>query len=134
MAELSQAEIDRANAAGQAYCEAHPMAKAVRYDRSSERVIVDLDNGCTFAFPPHLVQGLQEATPDQLSQVYTASGIGLHWDDLDVDIRVSGLMSGIFGTAKWMASRAGQSTSPAKAAAARENGKKGGRPRKTQAA
>lgn len=42
-----------------------------------------------------------------------------------------GLMAGIFGTKSWMARRAGQATSAAKAAAARENGAEGGRPRKS---
>ena len=38
-------------------------------------------------------------------------------------------MSGVIGTAKWMAARAGQGKSEAKAAAAQANGAKGGRPR-----
>jgi hypothetical protein len=47
-----------------------------------------------------------------------------------VDYSVPGLVAGIFGTARWMAARAGRAGSPAKAAAARANGAKGGRPRK----
>jgi hypothetical protein len=42
-------------------------------------------------------------------------------------------MSGVFGSRQWMselARRAGRATSPAKAAAARANGAKGGPPRK----
>ncbi len=58
------------------------------------------------------------------------AGYGLHWESLDLDYSVPGLMNGVFGTAKWMAARAGRSTSPAKAGAARANGRKGGRPRK----
>ena len=108
----------------------HTTASLVKYNRSNDRVIVDLANGCTFAFPPRLVQGLQDATQEQLAQVYTGSGIGLHWDDLDVDVTVAGLVNGIFGSRKWMASQAGRASSPAKIAAACENGKKGGRPRK----
>ena len=57
-------------------------------------------------------------------------GRGLHWEALDVDISLPGLVNGIFGTRAYMARFAGQSTSPAKAAAARANGAKGGRPRK----
>jgi len=50
---------------------------------------------------------------------------------------VPGLLMGVFGTRAWMASelarRAGQAKSPAKAAAARVNGRKGGRPRRKAA-
>jgi hypothetical protein len=60
----------------------------------------------------------------------SAAGYGLHWESLDLDYTVPGLMNGVFGTAKWMAAKAGRATSPAKAAAARANGAKGGRPRK----
>jgi hypothetical protein len=130
MMELTQTKFEAANERGRIYAETHPIALKVRYSMAKDRIIVDLANGCTFAFPPRLVQGLQDATPEQLAQVYTGSGIGLHWDELDVDVTVAGLVNGIFGTRKWMASLAGRKTSPAKAAAARENGKKGGRPHK----
>ena len=54
-------------------------------------------------------------------------------ETLDVDITIAGLMSGIFGTAKFMDAqrRGGQSRSTAKIEASRTNGAKGGRPRKT---
>ena len=58
------------------------------------------------------------------------AGYGLHWEVLDVDFRVSGLLAGVLGTKAYMARRAGQATSPAKSAAARANGAKGDRPRK----
>lgn len=58
------------------------------------------------------------------------AGYGLHWETLDADFTVGGLLAGVFGTKAYMARRAGQTTSPAKAAAARANGAKGGRPKK----
>ena len=130
MAELSQFEFEQAQRSGQDYAITQPMARQVRFDRANARIVVELTNGCVFAFPPQLVEGLQDATPDQLAQVETASGYGLHWEELDVDMTVAGLMNGIFGTRKWMAAQAGRRTSPAKAAAARANGLKGGRPKK----
>jgi hypothetical protein len=47
-----------------------------------------------------------------------------------VDLSIPGLLAGLFGTKSYMARHAGQATSAAKAAAARVNGAKGGRPRK----
>jgi hypothetical protein len=64
-------------------------------------------------------------------------GFNLHWPALDVDLHVLALVPGIFGIQAWMtralARAAGQATSPAKAAAARANGAKGGHPRKAVA-
>lgn len=58
------------------------------------------------------------------------TGYGLHWDALDTDLSVPGLLVGLFGTKSFMARHAGRATSPAKAGAARANGAKGGGPRK----
>jgi len=79
-----------------------------------------------------LAQGLEGATEDQLAGVEVlGAGSGLHWEALDVDLSVPALLAGLFGTRAHMARRGGQATSPAKAAAARANGAKGGRPRKS---
>lgn len=132
MAELSDAAIDAALRRGRIARASEPRAVAARYDSVSGRVMVDLENGCTFAFPPHLAQGLEAATDNQLAAVeLLGQGYSLHWEELDVDLSLPALMAGIFGTRVWMARRAGQATSAAKAAAARINGAKGGRPRKS---
>ena len=131
MDELSDARIDEAIERGRQVVESEPRAAAARYDRKLGRIVVDLTNGCTFAFPPRLAQGLETATDEPLGAVeILGAGYGLHWESLDVDLSVTGLMAGLFGTQAYMARRAGQAKSPAKAAAARANGAKGGRPRK----
>ena len=131
MNELTDAEIDAALARGKTARLHEPRAVAARYDRARERVVVELANDCTFTFPPRLAQGLGSATEDQLAQVEVLGrGTGLHWETLDVDLSVPDLLAGLFGTKAHMARRAGQASSPAKAAAARANGAKGGRPRK----
>jgi len=94
-------------------------------------MVVELANGCTFAFPPHPAQGLETATNKQLAQVeILGAGYGLHCEALDVDLSVTGLLTGLFGTKAYMARQAGRATSAAKAAPARLNGAKGGRPPK----
>lgn len=131
MAELTDLQIEAALDKGKALFDHEPRAVCARLDRLSGRIVVDLSNGCSFSFPPHLAQGLETAAEAQLATVEVlGTGYGLHWDELDVDLSVPGLMAGLFGTRSFMARQAGQSSSPAKAAAARSNGAKGGRPRK----
>jgi len=109
-----------------------PRAASARYDAGSERIIVELTNGCQFVFPPELVQGLAGAPSGALAKVtVTPAGWGLHWEDLDVDLSVPNLALGIFGTRAWMQElgrRGGLRRSQAKARASRKNGQKGGRP------
>ncbi len=131
-------EIDRATARGRRRALGEPRAVRARYDRRTGRVVVDLANECSFVFPARSLQGLARASDVALANIeILGSGHGLHWPALDVDFTVPGLLMGVFGTRAWMASelarRAGQTKSAAKAAAARENGRKGGRPRSTAA-
>jgi hypothetical protein len=130
-ADISDAEIDAALARGKIARTTEPRATAARYDRTLGRVVVELTSGCSFAFPPRLAQGLEHATEAQLEEVeILGRGYGLHWEALDADLSVPGLLAGIFGTKSYMAGLAGKASSPAKSAAARRNGAKGGRPRK----
>lgn len=136
MANPTEAEFETAEARGRKMLETAPRAMSARYDRKTGRVVVDLVNGCTYAFPAQLVQDLQGASHDDLAKIEVDGvGFNLHWPALDADLYVPSLVAGIFGTRDWMAKelarRAGQAKSPAKAAAARANGLKGGRPRKT---
>ena len=131
MVAFTDAAIDAALERGELALRSELRAAAARYDAQLDRIVVDLTNGCAFAFPPRLAQGLETATEDELKSVeILGSGVGLHWEALDVDLSVAGLMAGLFGTRAYMARLAGQATSPAKARAARENGAKGGRPRR----
>jgi hypothetical protein len=131
MADLTDFEIDAAIERGRKRLITEPRAVAARYDPQTGRIVVDLNNGCTFAFPPRAVQGLGEADDGELAEVEVlGAGFGLAWENRDVHVSLGGLMAGIFGTKAYMARRAGTATSAAKAAAARVNGAKGGRPRK----
>ncbi len=131
MAELTDTVIDAALARGREAAASEPRARSARFDRNSGRIVVELTNGCTFAFPKELAQGLEQATASELDAIeILGGGYGLHWEALDVDLAVPDLLAGLFGTRAWMARRAGRTTSPAKAEAARRNGAKGGRPRK----
>ncbi|MHB1670050.1 DUF2442 domain-containing protein [Thiomonas sp.] len=136
---ISDADVKRAEARMQARLKAGPKAVSARYDRRVARVVVSLDTGLELAFPPHLAEGLGHARPDDLTDIeITPSGLGLHFPKLDADLYLPALLEGVFGSRQWMAGLMGQTggatRTPAKAAASRENGKLGGRPRKPIAA
>ena len=135
MSEISNAEFDAAHRRGEELAKSEPRARAAKYDAASGQVILELTNGCTFAFPARGLQGLADARDGDLAKIEVlGSGYGIHWEALDADFTVPGLLMGLFGTRAWMAReqarRAGSASSPAKAAAARQNGKLGGRPRR----
>jgi len=116
-----------------------PYAVAVRYDARQQRILVDLNTGLTIVFPPSMIEGLQAARSRDLREIeITPSGFGLHFPRLDADIYLPGLLAGTLGSRRWMAAqlgkRGGGARTAAKAAAARANGKLGGRPRKREAA
>lgn len=117
----------------------HPKAIRARYDRRMSRVIIALDNGLELAFPPRLAQGLEHATPAELGTIEISPlGDGLYWPAIDADLYVPALLQGVFGSKSWMARQlgaaGGRARSGPKVAAARENGRKGGRPRKLASA
>ncbi|HET7464258.1 MAG TPA: DUF2442 domain-containing protein [Longimicrobium sp.] len=116
--------------------ETEPRAASARYDRRSGRIVIELTSGCMFAFPAEYGQGLRGASAEQLSSVEVVSGGSLLiWDELDAALSVPGLLAGEFGTRSWMRElgrAGGKIRSEAKARASRENGKKGGRPRKVR--
>lgn len=112
-----------------------PRAVKVKFEKKSRRIRVDLSNETTFIFPVNVVQGLTEASDEELYQVkITPSKSGLCWEDLDVYFSLMSLMAGMFGNKRWMSElgRAGGSVkSKKKSISSKENGKKGGRPRST---
>jgi hypothetical protein len=104
MTNLTDLEIDAAMKRGKERLGIEPRALTARYDLKTARVVVDLSNGCTFAFPPRAVEGLGEAEDRELREVEVlGAGFSLAWETLDVHVSLGGLMAGIFGTKSFMA-------------------------------
>ncbi len=115
-----------------------PRAVAAHYDRKTGRIVVELSSKVIVSFSPRDAEVLEDATPSQLSVIdISPSGFGIHFPAVDADLSVPGILEGFLGSKKWMASRpdqaGGRSRTRAKKAAARTNGKLGGRPRKALA-
>jgi hypothetical protein len=116
-----------------------PYAVAARYDAERGLIVIDLSTGYSVSFPAGRAQGLAQASPSALAEIeITPPGYGLHFPKLDADLWIPALLEGVFGSRAWMAAQlgaqGGKATSEAKAAAARANGKRGGRPVKSRQA
>ena len=136
---ISNDDIARAESAMQREMSDGPRAIAARYDRGRSRVVVTLQNALEIAFPPRWAEGLASARPEDLSEIeISPTGLGLHWPKLDADLYLPALMMGIFGSPRWMAGlmgrKGGSARTDAKTAAARANGRRGGRPKKVAGA
>ncbi len=80
-----------------------PEPLAVRFDES--KMWVDLADGRTLGVSLSWLPRLSDATPDQRNAC-ELSRCGLHWDEIDEDISIAGLLAG-----------RGDMTHPVKAAA-----------------
>jgi hypothetical protein len=67
-------------------------ATSVRFDADS--LWVELSDGRTLGVPLAWFPRLLQATPEQLQEVEISSR-GLHWDSLDEDISIAGLLTGL---------------------------------------
>jgi predicted component of type VI protein secretion system len=92
-------EIKAANRRAQQRLKQTPTAVAARYDRKSGRVQVNLGAGMVLTFSPKNVEGLEHATPKQLSQIeISPSGFGLYFPVLDADLNLPALLEGVLGS------------------------------------
>lgn len=132
--------------------QSQPRAARAFYDRQRTMIVMELCNGAVHSVPTHLLEGIAGADADLIDRVaIDSSGMMLHFEELDADFGVAGILTGWYGSPAWMkrlaksglaqtittaqesGRRGGRSTSPVKLAAVRANGKKGGRPKKAKA-
>lgn len=137
MVELTTEQFEAAKANGEARMQG-PRAESAHYDAGRNRVIIRLTTGIEIGLAPSDVEGLHNASSDDLKAIVVeAFGLGIHFPRIDADLYVPALLEGILGSKRWMAAQlgaaGGRTRTAAKAAASRENGKRGGRPRKVSA-
>lgn len=127
-------EIDAAIERGRENEPYRPKAIRAAYHVKDDTFHLAFESGAQLILPRHLLQGLENATSEQLAEVEIVDlNSGLRWESLDVDHYIPSLLEGVFGNRRWMVEigqKGGAKRSPAKTAAARRNGRKGGRPKR----
>lgn len=112
-----------------------PRAAHVQYRARARALRIELTNGAAVTLPVKLIPSLRRvAARDVRAVEIVGRGGGLHWENQDLDLSVPGLLSSVLAGPEWLAELGrlgGRRSSAAKAAAARRNGRKGGRPRGT---
>jgi len=122
-------DIDEAQFAARTLKKAAPLAaQSAKYDARHHEIRIRLNNGVSTAFPLDLIPELKAACAEDLREVVVEGrGYGLHFPAIDADISVAQLFADHLGAT-------GMLTRLKRARASQANGKRGGRPRKTEAA
>jgi hypothetical protein len=119
---------------GRQRLETATIATAVSYDAGQDMITIVLPNACLVIIPRQRISefaGLSTAEMQEirLSAIGDAIAVGSH----DVHVDLGGMLEDVFPErllGRRFAALGGKATSAAKARAARENGARGGRPRK----
>ncbi len=73
------------------------------YSEGTDSIVLHLQNGVVHSIPRKLLQGLATADAESLKKIeLLGRGTGVYWPTLDVAHSVSGLLAGVYGSAKWM--------------------------------
>ena len=81
-----------------------PTAVAAEYDSRLDLILLRIDDGRRLVVPREQMQGLQNATQAQLSDIQIFGGTDIAWPQLDVDHYLPALLEGRYGSEKWMQS------------------------------
>ncbi len=128
-------DIRVAQRSGEERARIEPRADRVSYDGARHLVMLNLRGGAILGLPVDAIHELIGAKPEQLRAIRAGfGGESITLEELDVDVSIPAPLRdlvGITSAAALLGRKGGAAKSPAKAAAVRENGKRGGRPRKS---
>jgi hypothetical protein len=122
-------DIDEAQFAARTLKKPAPLAaQSAKYDARRGEISIRLNNGISAAFPLDLIPELKAASTEDLRKIIVEGlGYGLHVPAIDADISIAQLFADHLGAT-------GMLTRLKRVRASQANGKRGGRPRKTEAA
>ena len=130
--------FDRARTLGAAQAQDPSAVISARYEPASDAIRLTFRSGASMMIPRRIITGLARRPLSALRSISVSpAGDAVSWRALDVDVFVPGLVERAFGTRLFAAAtgqRGGVRRTKAKAAAAKLNGAKGGRPRRMESA
>ncbi|MDQ2185628.1 DUF2442 domain-containing protein [Alcaligenaceae bacterium A4P071] len=131
---ITEREYDAATARGETTQLAFPSVIDVRYNKRTARLVFTMTTDVHIAVRLADIRGLENVdSADLVDPQISPSGLGVHFPKADVDIYIPSLLEACLGLQRWLAAQRGKAggsaRTPAKADAARANGKRGGRPR-----
>jgi hypothetical protein len=92
-----------AKQAGEEHARLWQQVLAVRYDRKSELIVLDLSNGAQLGVPASKLQGVAEGSELECSDVVILGpNMAIEFPKLDQQFSVEGLLCGRFGSTAWM--------------------------------
>ena len=135
---INDTEFAAALVAGRMDAEMEIRAQAVRYVADRDAIEITTTRHAGFLIPRGWIVALQDVPVEELANLEVwPDGSAIELEDRDVQISVDGLLTAMLPAmlpsrtvAAIFASRGGRATSDAKRSSAKENGRKGGRPRK----
>jgi len=135
---INDTEFAAALVAGRMDAETEIRAQAVRYVADRDAIEITTTRHAGFLIPRGWIGALQDVPVEELAKLEVwPDGSAIELEDRDVQISVDGLLTAMLPAmlpsrtvAAIFASRGGRATSDAKRSSAKENGRKGGRPRK----
>ena len=77
-------------------------ATSASYNESLDAIVIVLEGGRRLLIPRLELEGLEQATGEQLAQIEIHAGLGLAWPQLDVDHYLPYLLAGQYGSNAWM--------------------------------
>jgi len=99
-----RANFARASRAGRRAAKAEPRAGTVVYRPRQRTLRIELANGAAITLPVKLIPSLRRATHQDIRAVEILGRAGdLHWETLDLDLSVPGLLSSVFTGPEWLA-------------------------------
>ena len=84
---------------------ADPEAISAEYNRALDVIVIKIDNGKRLVIQRELVEGLEDATPEELADIEIIGGQIIGWTTLDVHHHMERLMAGKYATERWKRAR-----------------------------